>query len=289
MHDHGAQVSRVELEGEVLVGFVTDAAAWIAEVRGPAASPVRRILDVGSGPGVGTCELAARFPEAEVVAVDSSPEMLERAAERAKEQGVAARVRTHLAELPDGLDEVEPADVIWASMSLHHVGDEVGALRGLRGVLDPQGVLAISERHGPVRALPGDLDLGDPAFVDRLDEAAASWFAAMRDDLPGSVASIELPAMVAAAGFDVVVDRVAEQRFDPPLPDKARRVVLGQFSGMRDRLQPYLPAADLQALDILADPEDPRGVARRADLFLDVSRRVVIARPSAHDDDGSRL
>jgi hypothetical protein len=30
----------------------------IAELRGPDAPPVRRVLDIGSGPGVGTCELA---------------------------------------------------------------------------------------------------------------------------------------------------------------------------------------------------------------------------------------
>jgi tRNA G46 methylase TrmB len=63
-----------ELEGELLLAFVTDSAHWIAELRGPDAPPVRRVLDIGSGPGVGTCELARRFPDAHVVAVDGSPE-----------------------------------------------------------------------------------------------------------------------------------------------------------------------------------------------------------------------
>jgi hypothetical protein len=44
--------------GELLLAFVTDSARWIAELRGPDAPPVRRVLDIGSGPGVGTCELA---------------------------------------------------------------------------------------------------------------------------------------------------------------------------------------------------------------------------------------
>ena len=68
-----------ELEGELLLGFVTDTARWIDELRGPDAPPVRRVLDIGSGPGVGTCELARRFPDAHVIAVDGSPAMLERA------------------------------------------------------------------------------------------------------------------------------------------------------------------------------------------------------------------
>ena len=38
---------------------------------------------------------------------------------------------------------LEPADVIWASMSLHHIGDEAAALRLLGELLAPQGLLAI--------------------------------------------------------------------------------------------------------------------------------------------------
>ena len=71
--------AQTELEGEVLLGFVTGTVGWVTELRGPDAPAVRAVLDVGSGPGVGTCELARLFPEAQVVAVDSSPAMLDRA------------------------------------------------------------------------------------------------------------------------------------------------------------------------------------------------------------------
>ena len=77
--DWEARAVDAELEGELLLGFVTDTARWIDELRGPDAPPVRRVLDIGSGPGVGTCELARRFPDAHVIAVDGSPAMLERA------------------------------------------------------------------------------------------------------------------------------------------------------------------------------------------------------------------
>src|SRR5262245_4217152 len=88
-----------EQEGELLLGFVTDSARWISEVRGADAPPVRLVLDIGSGPGVGTCELARRFAGARVIAVDGSPAMLERAARRAAAHGLEHRITTHLAEL----------------------------------------------------------------------------------------------------------------------------------------------------------------------------------------------
>jgi SAM-dependent methyltransferase len=44
--------------------------------------PPRRALDVGTGTGGGALEIAARFPEAEVVGVDFSAPMVERAASK---------------------------------------------------------------------------------------------------------------------------------------------------------------------------------------------------------------
>ena len=185
------------------------------------------MLDIGSGPGVGTCELARLFPEAHVVAVDASAAMLDRAARRASTLGLDGRVTTHLAELPGGLSDVEPCDVIWASMSLHHIGDEIQALAVLRDLLEPSGLLAVAEMAEPMEVVPDDLDLGRPGLADRLTHAGSDWFAAMRAGLPGSVPSADLPSMLGAAGLDVVGSRLARRRFDPPLSDAARRVAAG--------------------------------------------------------------
>ena len=210
-----------------MLAFVTDTARWIAELRGPEGPPVRRVLDIGSGPGVGTCELARMFPEAHVVAVDSSPAMLNRTTQRAAAHGLDRRITTHMAELPDGLDGLEPADVIWASMSLHHIGDETKALGVLRDLLAPSGLLAIAEMAEPMQVLPDDLDIGQPGLAGRLDRAESTWFAAMRSSLSGSVPSRDLESMLTSAGFDVVGSRIAVERFDPPLSDMARQVALG--------------------------------------------------------------
>ncbi len=277
--DWAAMAATAELEGELFLGYVTDTTRWITELRGPGAPPVRRVLDIGSGPGVGTCELARRFPDAHVVAVDGSPAMLERARQRALALGLDPRVTTHLAELPGGLDGLDPVDVIWASMSLHHVGDETAALAALRGALAPTGLLAIAEVAEPMRVLPDRLDVGRPGLGARIDEAEAEWFASMRAGLDGSVPSDDLAAMVAAAGFDVVGSRLARQRVDPPLAPDARQVAVSRIHRARQQLAGRIHPDDDEALAVLGDADDPRSVLHRPDVFVASSRRIVLARP----------
>ena len=272
--------AQTELEGEVLIGFVTGTVAQVMALRPAEAPPVRRVLDIGSGPGVGTCELARLFPEAQVVALDGSPAMLDRAAQRASEHGLGARITTYLAELPDGLDGLEPVDLIWASMSLHHVGDEVGVLRLLRGVLDPQGVIAVAEVAEPMRVLPAALDVGPPGLAERLHDAGEKWFASMREGLPGAVPSTDLPSMVTAAGFEVLDARIARESFDAPLSEDVRQMVLGHLRRTRRHLEELLEQDDLEAIDVLSDPDDERAVIHRPDVFVAASRQIVIARPA---------
>jgi SAM-dependent methyltransferase len=237
---------------------------------------VARVLDIGSGPGVGTCALAEHFPGAQVVAVDSSMAMLERTVERAAARGLAVRVGTHLADLADGLEGLEPADLIWASMSLHHVGDGVGALRALRDLLQPEGLIVIVEMARPMRVLPESLGLA--GLVDRLDRAGEDWFGSMRAGLRGSVPSEDLPAMVHAAGLDMVGSRRASVRLDPPLSDDARRLALGHLRRLQTQLGERLDDDDQRTLEVLTDDRDPRGVIHRPDLVIEAWRQIVIAR-----------
>ena len=286
-HEHGhvhldeadwrALAAQTELEGEVLLAFVTDTAEDLKARRARDAPPVRRIIDIGSGPGVGTCELARVFPDAHVVAVDSSPAMLDRATRRAEAHGLLGRITTHIADLPGGLDGFDTADVIWASMSLHHTGDEVASLRVLRGLLDADGLIAIAELAEPMRILPDDLDLGPAGLFDRLDAAGTAWFARMREGLADSVPSADLSAMVTAAGLEVVDARVARVRLDAPLPGDARRVAVGHLQRIRTQFADHLDDDDRRTLDVLIDADDPRGVMHRSDVFVAASRQIVIA------------
>src|SRR5206468_2936326 len=73
-----------------------------------------RILDVGTGSGVIIISLAARFPEANLFAVDLSPEALTLACENAARAGLGERIRFSRSNL---LEEVEgPYDLIVANL-----------------------------------------------------------------------------------------------------------------------------------------------------------------------------
>lgn len=276
-----ALAAHAELEAEVLLQFVTDAVAWAGELRHPAAAPVRTIIDIGSGPGVGTCELARLFPEARVIAVDGSTAMLANARRRAADHGVSDRVDTHLAELPAGLETIGRADLIWASMSLHHIGDEVGVMRMLRDHLEPHGQLVVTEFGDPMRLLPDEVDVGRPGLTARLDAVAASWFASMRAGLPGTVPSEDFPTMLAAAGYDVQGSHLARVHLPAPLSPEGRQFALTQLQRARAQFADRLDPDDVEALTALTDPAHPSSLLHRDGVFVDASRRVMVASPLA--------
>lgn len=285
-HHHGHQLdfarpeaaAFAEVEGEAFSGLTGAAIDALAARCQRLGLPVGRILDVGAGPGVGSCLLAERFPTAAVVAVDGSPAMLERAAARAARLGLADRVSVHQVDLPHGLDGLGPADVVWASMVLHHVGDEADALGRMHRALTPGGVVALVEHGGPVRILPDDVELGRPGIWQRLEAAWAQWFAGMRAELPDATASGDYADLLRAAGFEVLVDDVVTFVEDAPLSAPGRRLAVDQLGHMIRQLAAVADPVDLVALEALADQHAPDGIARRPDAILRASRRLFIGR-----------
>lgn len=115
-----------------------------------------RVLDVGTGTGYGLTHLRARYPEAELGALDIAPAML--AASRARLpqptwaqralQRLASRAlpRTHLVcadmgRLPFAASSI---DLVWSSLALQWAHDLEAALQGLHRVLAPGGLLIFS-------------------------------------------------------------------------------------------------------------------------------------------------
>lgn len=261
----GVMAPFLERKAELAEPWHTQAARWVGE-RLP--SP-RRILDLGSGPGVVTTLFAQLFPTAEAVAVDAAEVLLERARERAERAGVADRFRTVCTELPDGCDALGKADLIWMGQSLHHIGDQRAALTAFAGLLEPGGVIALVEGGLPTRCLPRDIGFGRPGLQFRIDAAVDGWFTGMRASLPGTKDETEdWSALLADAGLTPTGSRTFLLDLPAPLSTTARDQVVANFEHYRKLLDDGLDADDLATLDRLLDPADDRSLHHRPDVFL---------------------
>ncbi|MEU1311563.1 class I SAM-dependent methyltransferase [Streptomyces cinnamoneus] len=110
----------------------------------PELAPHHRVLDIGCGPGSITADLAALVPRGRVTALDAAPGILEQARAVAAERGVdnvdftTGDVRA--LDFPDG-----SFDVVHAHQVLQYLDDPVGALREMRRVCRPGGVVAVRD------------------------------------------------------------------------------------------------------------------------------------------------
>ncbi|MDG9723466.1 class I SAM-dependent methyltransferase [Streptomyces sp. DH41] len=280
-HDHehmdwAEMAPLLEAQAELYTPLYRQAMTWLArEVTEPGL-----VVDVGSGPGVVSCLFADTFPGARVVAVDGAGPLLERARARAARLGVGDRFGTLAGDLPGVLGELEyPADLLWASQSLHHLGDQRAALTALAGHLAPGGTLAVLEGGLPGRFLPRDLGIGRPGLQARMHAVEEDFFAEMRASLPGTVAVTEdWPALLTSAGLEHSGTRSFLLDLPAPVSDEARAYVVSSLSRMRDRVGDGLDAGDRATLDRLLDPGDEASVHRRQDVFVLVAHTVYTAR-----------
>jgi trans-aconitate methyltransferase len=102
--------------------------------------PGEQILDLGSGDGKVTAEIAARLPGGGVLGLDSSPEMVERA-RRAFPPERHPNLRFQLGDAA-GLEFVERFDAVFSNAALHWLRDHLRVLRGVARALKPGGRLA---------------------------------------------------------------------------------------------------------------------------------------------------
>lgn len=268
--DWAAMADTLELEGQVYEPYVRGALEELSDL-----AP-KRILDIGSGPGAAACQIAEQFGDAEVIAVDGSPELLERAEKLAARKGV--HLNTKVADFPEHLSELGLADLVWSSHVIHHVGDQQDALNKLAELLNSAGMLAITEGGLPTRWLPRDCGLGRPGLEERLDVARSEWFNQMRDETADSVAVIEdWSSMLRSAGLTDVYSKTFLIDHPAPLAERLRGFVRDSLDRAR-QFEDLLDAEDVQTVQRLLDPDDPLGVDRRADLFLKSARTVHFGR-----------
>jgi len=171
-----------------MIPMMMPPAKWIAEYVASQSWSVNKVLDIAAGHGIFGIEIAKRFPEANIVAVDWLNVL-----EVAKEQAQTAGVHNRYGTLPGNAFEVDYGggyDVILLTNFLHHF--DPPTCEGLLRKLNP----ALNE-HGRVITLE---------FVpneDRVSPASADFALVMLATTPAGDAYTfkELNAMFINAGF----------------------------------------------------------------------------------------
>jgi trans-aconitate methyltransferase len=149
---------------------------------------VKRVAELGPGPGVGLEALLAQFPDAQVWGVDLSSVMLSQSRKRNKSAVNAGRL-TLLEGGTTALSASEPADVVMANHVLYFWQDPVAEMAQIRGFLRPGGLLALGYQ----------LRQNMPAMAQRRFPLAGHRLYGADD---------EVTKLAIAAGFDSVTHMV---------------------------------------------------------------------------------
>ncbi|GGE87033.1 class I SAM-dependent methyltransferase [Mycetocola zhadangensis] len=116
---------------------VDNSAAYLA----PYLVPGVQVLDVGSGPGTITLDIAERINPGSVIGMDASSDVCISASTLARDSGVMnvdfVPGDAYALDYPD-----DTFDIVHAHQVLQHVGDPVAVLREMRRVVKPGGIVA---------------------------------------------------------------------------------------------------------------------------------------------------
>jgi trans-aconitate 2-methyltransferase len=217
------------------------------------------VIDLGCGPGNLTAALAARWPAARVLGVDSSPEMIEAARTGAgavatggsAQPGQAGRLAFELADIRTWRPE-QPVDVITCNAVLQWIPGHQELLASWVRWLAPAGWLAFQ--------LPGNFD--QPSHTILRELASAPRWKPLLDGAPLNRQAgdpVDYLALLAGAGCDVdawettylhvlqgedaVVDWYRGSGLRPVLAALPPALAEEFLAGYRERIRVAYPAA----------------------------------------------
>ena len=110
------------------------------------APPPRRVLDVGCGPGNSTAVLRALWPEAEIIGLDSSESMLEKA------RKISSDITWVRRDASLDMRDLGTFDVIFSNAAFQWIPGTEELIPRLFDMLSPAGVMAVQAPY--VRELP---------------------------------------------------------------------------------------------------------------------------------------
>jgi trans-aconitate 2-methyltransferase len=201
------------------------------------------VVDLGCGPGNVTAILRQRFPAADVIGVDGSAAMLEKA--RAATPDCRFEQADFFQWQPD-----RPPDLIYSNAALQWVGEHEALFPRLLAFLAPGGVLAIqmpAMHDTPLRRVPYDIAASGPwaeslrgvASAPGILSAAAYW-----DVLRPHAASLDMwqtTYLHALSGENAVLEWASGSSLRPfldRLPDE-QKAAFGQ--AYSEAVRPHYP------------------------------------------------
>lgn len=97
----------------------------------------KRIIDIGCGPGNSTMVLKTQWPQANILGLDSSEAMLEKARETSFE------IEWIYGDTANDLSFLGKFDIVFSNAAVHHMPDKPRVLARFFDLLNPGGVLAV--------------------------------------------------------------------------------------------------------------------------------------------------
>ena len=156
-----ANADKFRAQQDLIAGYPQYGEAVVASLDRLAGNGARTVLEVGPGEGELLADLRPRF--ARVIALDNAAEMLERSRQFAAAQGLAGIDFIH-GDTSDAVRQGLSSAVITLNMVLHHTPAPASVIADLARVLEPGGVLLVTElcHHDQdwARHACGDLWLG---------------------------------------------------------------------------------------------------------------------------------
>jgi trans-aconitate methyltransferase len=172
------------------------------------------VLDAGVGSGRVAERLLQRLPDGNLIAVDGSEAMIEKAKERLGEGRVSYAVMD-LAEL----EVAEPVDVVFSTATFHWIPDHDNLFRRVHAALKPGGRLhAQCGGAGNVASHAKDIATvaSRPEFAEHYEQMSVMWNFSTAEDAAERLRS---------AGFESVETWLEPKPLTPPQPREFMRTV----------------------------------------------------------------
>jgi trans-aconitate 2-methyltransferase len=274
VHEHGAMTrqagTRTTWDAEVYERFAAHRARPVEDLlaRVGARDP-ELVVDLGCGTGASTRPLAARWPDARVVGVDSSPQMLDRA-RRADPDG---RIEWVEADITDWELPGRP-DVVVTNAVLQWVPGHLDLLPRWAARLAPGGWFALQ--------VPGNAEAPNHTLLRELveDLPEGPWLTGLLLGKGGAADPAGYAAALDAAGCEVDAWETTYLHLLDPAGELENPVLEWmRGTGLRPLLGRLEPAREAQLLDRYAAalthayPRSPMGVALPFRRVFAVGRR----------------